>query len=153
MMLEEWERLRNSCDGLGEVQVRFRRFVKDNRETLSPLTHYDRIDDEGPYTGGRRVHNPGKEGYRYEVVHPKTGKPCVQPARGYRFPRETMAKLLESDKVIFGPDETQIVQIKEYLRNYDGGLKGLVELDSRVGANALGYSVTGAGIDFLQWNV
>ena len=137
LMLEEWERLRNSCSGLGEVQARFRKFVKDNREVLSPLTHYDRIDEEGPYTGGRRVHNPGKEGYRYDVIHPRTGKPCVQPARGYRFPQETMTRLLESDKVIFGTDETQIIQIKEYLRDYDGGLKGLVELDSRVGANAL----------------
>ena len=48
-----------------------------------------------------------------------------------------MLKLLENDKIIFGADETQIIQIKEYLHDYDGGLKGLVELDSRVGANAL----------------
>ena len=137
LMLEEWERLRASCRGLAEVQARFRKFVRDNREALSPLTHYDRVDEDGPYTGGRRVHNPGKEGYRYDVIHPRTGKPCVQPARGYRFPQETMLKLLENDKIIFGADETQIIQIKEYLHDYDGGLKGLVELDSRVGANAL----------------
>ena len=48
-----------------------------------------------------------------------------------------MKKLLEADKIIFGVDETQIIQVKEYLRDYDGGLKGLIELDSRVGANAL----------------
>ena len=137
LMLEEWERLRASCRGLAEVQARFRKFVRDNREALSPLTHYDRVDEDGPYTGGRRVHNPGKEGYRYDVIHPRTGKPCVQPARGYRFPQETMLKLLENDKIIFGADETQIIQIKEYLHDYDGGLKGLVELDSRVGTNAL----------------
>ena len=137
LMLEEWERLRASCRGLAEVQARFRKFIRDNREALSPLTHYDRVDEDGPYTGGRRVHNPGKEGYRYDVIHPRTGKPCVQPARGYRFPQETMLKLLENDKIIFGADETQIIQIKEYLHDYDGGLKGLVELDSRVGANAL----------------
>ena len=137
LILAEYDRLRASCTGLPEIQACFRTFIKNNREVLSPLTHYDRVDEEGPYTGGRRVHNPGKEGYRYDVVHPKTGKPCVQPARGYRFPPETMEKLLEGDKIIFGADETQIVQIKEYLRDYNGGLKGLVELDSRVGANAL----------------
>ena len=48
-----------------------------------------------------------------------------------------MTKLLERDKVLFGPDESQIIQIKEYLRDYDSGLKGLVELDSRVGTNIL----------------
>ena len=137
LMLAEWERLRASCNSLDVVRSCFRRFVRDNREVLSPLTHYDRVDEEGPYTGGRRVHNPGKEGYRYDIIHPVTGKPCVQPARGYRFPEETMRKLLEDDKIIFGSDETQIVQVKEYLRDYAGDLKGLVELDGRVGANAL----------------
>ena len=48
-----------------------------------------------------------------------------------------MEKLLDGDKIIFGNDETQIIQIKEYLHDYDGSLKGLIELDSRVGANAL----------------
>ena len=137
LMLAEWERLRASCNSLDAVRSYFRKFVRDNREVLSPLTHYDRVDEEGPYTGGRRVHNPGKEGYRYDIIHPVTGKPCVQPARGYRFPEETMRKLLEDDKIIFGSDETQIVQVKEYLRDYAGDLKGLVELDGRVGANAL----------------
>ena len=137
LILGEYDHLRVSYKRLPEIQARFRKFIKNNREVLSPLTHYDRVDRDGPYTGGRRVHNPGREGYRYDVVHPKTGRPCVQPARGYRFPQETMEKLLESDKIIFGDDETQIIQIKEYLRDYDGGLKGLVELDSRVGANAL----------------
>ena len=137
LMLAEWERLRASCNSLDAVRSYFRKFVRDNREVLSPLTHYDRVDEEGPYTGGRRVHNPGKEGYRYDIIHPVTGKPCVQPARGYRFPEETMRKLFEDDKIIFGSDETQIVQVKEYLRDYAGDLKGLVELDGRVGANAL----------------
>jgi adenine-specific DNA-methyltransferase len=54
-----------------------------------------------------------------------------------RFPPETMKRLLEGGKVLFGDDETQIIQIKEYLRDYAGGLKGLIELDSRVGANTL----------------
>ncbi len=137
LLLEEWERLRRSYNKLSEIQTQYRRFIRHNREILSPLTHYDRIDEEGPYTGGRKVHNPGKEGYRYDVTHPKTGNPCVQPARGYRFPPDTMKRLLDQDKIIFGDDENQIIQIKEYLRDYDGGLKGLIELDGRVGANVL----------------
>ena len=137
LLLGEWERLRRSENDLLQVQAQYRKFIRNNREVLSPLTHYDRIDKEGPYTGGRKVHNPGKEGYRYDVMHPKTRRPCVQPARGYRFPPETMEKLLDADKVIFGADESQIIQIKEYLRDYHGGLKGLIELDGRVGANVL----------------
>ena len=137
LMLKEWERLRASCSSPKAIQSWFRKFVRDNREVLSPLTHYDRVDEDGPYTGGRKVHNPGKEGYRYDVIHPITGKPCVQPARGYRFPEETMRRLLDGDKILFGDDESQIIQIKEYLKDYAGDLKGFVELDSRIGANAL----------------
>ncbi len=83
------------------------------------------------------MHNPGKEGYRYNVIHPITGKPCKQPARGYRFPEERMNELLAADKIIFGEDENQIIQIKEYLADYAGNLKSVVDLDSRVAANAL----------------
>ncbi len=137
LMLKEWQRLREACQGLPELQQRFREFIRNNREALGPITHYDRVDEEGPYTGSRKVHNPGKEGYRYDVVHPRTGRPCVQPARGYRFKPETMKDLLASGKVVFGEDESQIIQIKEYLRDYSAGLKGLVELDSRVAANVL----------------
>lgn len=137
LMLEEWERIRASGDSLDEQEARFRAFIKANRESLSPLTHYNRLDEDGPYTGGRKVHNPGKEGYRYDIIHPETGKPCVQPARGYRFPEDTMENLISSGRILFGDDETQIVQIKEYLRDYRGALKGIVELDSRVAANAL----------------
>jgi len=137
LMLKEWERLRVLYTNSKVIQPWFRKFVRDNREVLSPLTHYDRVDEDGPYTGGRKVHNPGKEGYRYDVIHPITGKPCVQPARGYRFPEETMRRLLDSDKILFGDDESQIIQIKEYLKDYAADLKGFVELDSRIGANAL----------------
>jgi adenine-specific DNA-methyltransferase len=137
LILAEWKRLRDLCLPVDDIQQRLRKFIKDNRESLVPLTHYDRVDEDGPYTGGRKVHNPGKEGYRYDVFHPVTNKPCVQPARGYRFPPETMKKLLAEGRILFGDDENQIIQIKEYLRDYAAGLKGLIELDSRVAANAL----------------
>lgn len=48
-----------------------------------------------------------------------------------------MVDLLKSGRVIFGEDESQIIQIKEYLRDYEGSLKSVIELDSRVGANTL----------------
>ena len=48
-----------------------------------------------------------------------------------------MEKLLASGKVLFGKDESQIIQIKEYLEDYMGSLKGLIEMDSRTAANAI----------------
>ena len=137
-MLAEYKRLRDLLQGnIDAIQREFRRFIKANRESLQPITHYDRIDEEGPYTGGRKVHNPKPGGYFHDVIHPVTGKPCVPPANGYRYPKETMDELLQSGKILFGEDEGQIIQIKEYLSEYEAKLSSVIFLDSRAGANEL----------------
>jgi len=33
------------------------------------LKNYKFIDKQGVYSGERGVHNPGKEGYRYSIIH------------------------------------------------------------------------------------
>jgi adenine-specific DNA-methyltransferase len=137
LMLETYSAIRAETQDIAEIQQRFRTFIRQNREKCVPLTHYDRIDKVGPYTGSREVHNPGREGYRYDVIHPVTGKPCKEPARGYRYPEPRLRELISSDRIIYGEDESQIIQIKEYLKDYEGTLKSVIHLDSRVGANTL----------------
>ena len=137
LMLQKYQEFKEVNKDPRWIQTRFRAWIKENSESLQPLTHYDRVDENGPYTGGRKVHNPGKEGYRYDVIHPTTGKPCKEPARGYRFPPTRMDKLLKQGRIIFGKDHTQIIQVKEYLKEYNGTLKGIIELDSRTAANSL----------------
>lgn len=138
LMLDAYENIKAETSDLEEIQRRFRKFIRDNRDSLEPLTHYTYVDQNGPYTGSRKVHNPGKEGYRYDVPHKDTGKPTKQPARGYRYPPEAMKQLIAEDKLIFGTDENQIVQIKVYLKDYTGSLKSVInDIDSRTGANTL----------------
>lgn len=153
LMLEEYERIKDELSGTptttraqkapgapipAEIQKHFRKFIRNNSETLGALVHYSRVDEHGVFTGSRKVHNPGKEGYRYDVIHPKTKQPCKQPARGYRFPPETMQELIAADKILYGKDEHQIVQIKVYLHEYVGSLKSVItHIDSRTGANTL----------------
>ena len=98
LMLGEYERLKSVNPTSAIIQQAFRSWIRDNAPSLQPLTHYDRVDGDGPYTGSRKVHNPGKEGYRYNVPHPVTGRPCKQPARGYRFPKTKFDELLAADK-------------------------------------------------------
>jgi adenine-specific DNA-methyltransferase len=69
------------------------------------------IDAGGVFTGSQSVHGPGKEGYRYDVIHPDTGRPCQIPLMGYRLPKETMDNLLAKQRVLFGEDETKIVEL------------------------------------------
>lgn len=56
---------------------------------------------------------------------------------GYRFPKETMQKLLESGKVIFGKDESKLIELKVYAKDYMNKLSSLFELDSRKGTNEI----------------
>jgi adenine-specific DNA-methyltransferase len=122
-------------DDVEKIQAELRRFITANREQLVPLTHYTRVDKDGVYTGSRKVHNPHPGGYVYDIKHPKTGKPCEPPVNGYRYPKETMQQLLAAGKILFGEDETQIIQIKEYLHDYASKFSSLIEIDSRSGSN------------------
>lgn len=116
------------------LQAEYSVWFRQNKAYLGPLDRYKYIDFDGVYTGSQSVHNPGKEGYRYDVIHPKTGKPCKQPLMGYRFPEETMMKLLEEDKVLFGDDENKIIELKVYAKDYLDKLSSIIELDGRLGS-------------------
>ena len=120
-----------------ELRRAYRVWLRENKPYIWPFQDYKFIDRGGIYTGSRSVHNPGREGYRYDVIHPSTGKPCTQPFMGYRFPRETMERLLGENRVIFGTDETKIIELKLYVRDYKTKFASVFELDGRAGANDL----------------
>lgn len=113
----------------------YQSWYRAHKAELGPLSDYKFIDRHGIYAGSRSVHNPGKEGYRYDVVHPGTGKPCLQPLMGYRFPPSTMETLLAEDRVIFGPDETKLIELKIYATDYSDKLSSVYVLDGRRGPN------------------
>jgi hypothetical protein len=120
-----------------ERQAEYTKWFRKNKSQLWPFEDYKFIDDGGIYTGMRAVHNPGKEGYRYDVIHRTTGKPCTQPMMGYRFPPETMNELLAQNRILFGEDETKLIELKVYAKDYRAKLAGLFELDGRVGTNEI----------------
>lgn len=120
-----------------QLQAAYSKWFRANKNELWPFDRYKFIDEAGIYTGSQSVHNPGKEGYRYDVLHPVTGKPCAQPLMGYRFPEETMKRLLSEGRIIFGSDEKKIVELKVYVRDYRAKLASLFELDGRVGTNEI----------------
>jgi len=118
-----------------EVRQRaYSEWFKKNKKYLWPLDRYKFIDEGGIYTGSQSVHNPGKEGYRYDVLHPETNKPCKEPLMGYRFPENTMKDLLEKGKILFGEDESKIIELKVYAFEYQEKLSSVLDLDGRLGA-------------------
>ena len=117
-----------------ELTNAFTRWFQEHKTELGPMDRYKHIDGNGVYTGSQSVHNPGREGYRYDIIHPGTCKPCKQPLMGYRFPQETMDNLLQEGRVLFGSDEQKIVELKVYASEYQEKLSSVLDLDGRLGA-------------------
>ncbi|WP_428235173.1 site-specific DNA-methyltransferase [Gracilimonas sp.] len=134
VLIEKGDELISKHTDLDKLQEEYSKWFKRNRSQLWPLDRYKYIDFDGIYIGSQSVHNPGKEGYRYDVIHPITKKPCKQPLMGYRFPESTMENLLKEDKIIFGEDETKIIELKVYAKEYQEKLSSVIELDSRSGS-------------------
>ena len=131
------EELKVKYPDLSERQRVYTEWFRENKAYMWPFDRYKYIDDGGIYTGSQSVHNPGKEGYRYDVPHPKTGKPCREPLMGYRFPWDSMSKLLSEGRILFGEDETKIIELKLYVQDYKSKLASVIEMDTRLGANEL----------------
>lgn len=135
LMLAKFAELAEEATG-DALERAWKRWVSRHRDELGEFSHYNKADAHGPYTGMRSVHNPGKEGYRYDVIHPN-GKPIVQPMRGYRFPEDRMKQLLDEGRILFGTDEDQLVQLKVYLKEADVSLRGVIDLDGRSGTTEI----------------
>ncbi|MDP2432708.1 MAG: site-specific DNA-methyltransferase [Pseudomonadota bacterium] len=121
-----------------ELRSAYQEWFRENKRFLGAMDRYKYIDGGGVYTGSQSVHNPGKEGYRYDVPFKGDAiRPCKQPLMGYRFPWETMRKLLDEDRILFGEDETKIVELKVYAHEYEDKLASVITLDGRSGANDL----------------
>ena len=120
-----------------ERQKEYTKWFRENKSQLWPLENYKFIDGSGVFSGERGVHNPGKEGYRYDILHPLTNRPCKEPLMGYRFPQSTMEKMIEEGRIIFGDDENKLVEIKVYAKDYKQKLSSVLTLDGRTGTNEL----------------
>ena len=138
LLLNEYRRLKGLGAEPERIQSNLRKFIKDNSESLDEVDRYKFVDDVGVYTGSQSVHNPHPGGHEYEIIHPRTGKPMRIPANGYRFPETTMKRdFINKGRLIYGPDENRIVQIKLYLKDYMDSFRSVLNLDGRLGAYAL----------------
>lgn len=134
LLIEKGNELNTQFTNPDELKSQYNRWYRAHKNELWPLDRYKYIDEGGIYTGSQSVHNPGKEGYRYDVIHPITNKPCKQPLMGYRFPEATMKELIENDKILFGDDETKIIELKLYAKEFSEKLSSVIDFDGRIGS-------------------
>ena len=114
----------------------FRTWI-NNTPTLSGGERaYSRIDEAGQvYTEASLMAPEPRTDSKYfePLIHPITHKPCPVPPNGWSRTPEKMQGLLAENRIIFGPDETKLPQLKTYLKN-----RRVSELSSVISSGARG---------------
>jgi adenine-specific DNA-methyltransferase len=83
-----------------------------------------KVDARGMHRVDGDLSWPGGGGPRYDILHPKTKKPCEVPSRGWVFPNpEDMQRLIDEDRIHFGSDHTKIPSLKTYLHELEGEVR------------------------------
>ena len=143
-LLEEYAKILESEPELDARAKAWGSLVRGNgRETLGRLARYTHLDAKGPYQVAYRVHNPKKGGYEYGVtksgvVDSPTGRGTYRmPVNGYRFAPQTMQRYIDEGRVVFPRRHDQIVQMKDYLEDFRGTLRSVIDLDARAGSYRL----------------
>ena len=121
----------------------FKQFKESN--PIYDSKHYSWMDEKGVYFPDN-ISGPNYGQYRYDVIHPVTGKVVKEPASGWRYPEETLKERIKNGLVHFGKDETTVPNNKTYLANTKTqSLTSIKYKDGRVASKYL-TSIMGANV-------
>ncbi len=134
--IQEYKDLKKKYASPEQIQKALRQWIKENKNDLKGFTHYDNVDEKGIFHDGD-IANTVYGGYRYDVIHPVTRKPCRIPEKGYRFSEETMRTMLEDGDIMFGPDENTLIKPKIRIENNVSTLKAYYYEDNRAATKML----------------
>jgi adenine-specific DNA-methyltransferase len=105
---------------LETINMEFKKWISSQDYLSGGESAYNNIDNEGnvyrPVSMAWPNKNKAPDEYFIPLIHPITKKPCPVPNRGWRNPPETMKKLINENKIIFGIDETTIPNRKYLLK-------------------------------------
>lgn len=123
-----------------EIQKELRKWLKENKEQLPRVTHYDNVDDKGVFHDGD-IANTKFGGYEFEIIHPITNKPVKIPPKGYRYPESTLRDMILKGDVVFGSDESVLIKPKKRIENVKDLLRTIIYEDGRVATNRVSQLV------------
>lgn len=117
-------------DDIENIQIELRKWIKNNKKELDGVTQYDNVDSKGVFHDGD-IANTVYGGYNYNIIHPVTGKVCKIPDKGFRYPKETMMRMIENDDIMFGNDETTLIKPKRRVEDVKDLLRSVIYEDGR----------------------
>ena len=101
------------------VREEYKQFIKKNKSVFTGgELAYSLIDEKGRIYQPVSMAAPDKPETRSHrpLIHPRTGKPCPVPDKGWRFTDKKMDELISIDKIEYGEDETTQPRQKYYLK-------------------------------------
>lgn len=128
-------------DNLSLMQDELRTWIKLNKDKLPKSTHYDNIDERGVFHDGD-IANTRLGGYKYEVLHPTTKKPCKIPDKGFRYPESTMKEMIDSQDIMFGIDENTLIKPKKRIEDAKDLLRSIIYEDGRASTKVVDSLLT-----------
>lgn len=119
---------------INTIQKLLRAWIKSMKKSnvidLSGVSHYNYVDEKGVFYPGNSSNTVYGE-YTYDIIHPKTGKVCRKPEKGYRWPATTFWDADKRGDVLWGKDEMTIPKIKKRIETATELLKSYYYEDNR----------------------
>ena len=133
----QYEKLKAKKLSAEEIQIELRKWIKENKDELKQVEHYNCVDDRGVYTANTNSSNTKPGGYTYDILHPVTHKPCAKPAFGWRWAEKTFWENNKKGDVEWGKDETTQPHIKKRIETAQEQLKSVIYEDGRASTKLL----------------
>lgn len=129
-ILEKYLEIKNEETDIKKIRKILKKWINENRQELSGVTHYNYIDERGVYYPGNSANTkPG--GYMFDILHPRTHKICSKPENGYRWTESTFWDAEKIGDVEWGIDEKIIPKIKKRIETATELLKSTYYEDNR----------------------
>lgn len=137
LIMQEYKILKNKGLSISDIQVELRKFIRNNKSQLPQVAHYNNVDERGVYSSSSNSSNPHPGGYMYDIIHPKTNKPCPKPLNGWRWPKSTFWNYNSLGDIEWGKDETTQPHVKKRIETSTEYLRTLIYEDNRGTTKAL----------------
>jgi adenine-specific DNA-methyltransferase len=137
LIKEKYDEIKELNLSIEDQQKLLRKWINENKDSLKGVTHYKNVDEQGVYSSSGNSSNPHPGGYEYEIIHPKTKKPCPNPANGWRWPETTFWEYDKKGEILWGKDHTTQPHVKKRIETANENLRSLIYEDNRAATQLL----------------
>lgn len=136
-IINEYRLLKKKIETPKEIQIALRKWIKENKDDLKGVAHYNNVDEKGVYSSSSNSSNTKPGGYTFDILHPITEKPCPKPAFGWRWTEKTFNSYRNAGEVEWGEDETTQPHIKKRIETATEQFKSIYYEDGRAATSML----------------